>query len=650
MRAPALVAAALLGLVSFVSLLPRAMATAPALVLPGDEGFDLDGLPPLYWRAKELLRHARRRPTLQPSRKWTPPQPATVGVEHVDALVSLTPPDTKLTVELTLRLKGTTNGSTTLELLLEQSLAPSCRDENGKALVCSYLPQSNVLRIELDRTLTPDDPRTLQVSGEGTLSCGDSQVFCALDKELSYLLGGSYLPLPLEPKWRFPGTLRVDVPASYTVAATGFLESVEERPGGRKRWVFAHNEPTMLYSFAVAPYDVKRLQPPSGIDVGVFSLGTGTPNAPAILEHLSKALEFYSAQFAPYPFPKLDAVAIGDKFGGGFGPLATLFISRTAFAIFLDEDHGPAMHHLFAHETGHQWWGHQRDQYGFDDWIVTEAMAEFAAVLFAFDQLDESHFVENLQGYLVGLPRSKDRSLYPYENKGLSSGEHFLLLYARGSLTWLQLRALIGPPLFDKALSSLFDEQRFEYLSVPQIREALVAAAGPLAGTYFDRFVTAKGFPELTLRVRRPRQDAEPISIEIIQGPVALEIPLGLQLASDDGTRVEELIVPVGPQAARFELPPMTGFRGVRVLEGPIFLKTFKSSLAGDIDLNGEVDGSDLIELALHYRRALVRISGNHRVVTPDRDWLWTADLNGDGTIDEADLATLEAAYGQRND
>ncbi|MCA9524187.1 MAG: hypothetical protein KC609_24635, partial [Myxococcales bacterium] len=85
---------------SFVSAALQAATVAP-LTLPGDPGLDPSGLPPIYFRARELLRH-RRVPTSTPlpSMKWTPLQPPTIEYEYVDVTVTLSPPSNQIAVDI----------------------------------------------------------------------------------------------------------------------------------------------------------------------------------------------------------------------------------------------------------------------------------------------------------------------------------------------------------------------------------------------------------------------------------------------------------------------------------------------------------------------------------------------------------------------
>ena len=140
------------------------------------------------------------------------------------------------------------------------------------------------------------------------------------------------------------------------------------------------------------------------------------------------------------------------------------------------------------------------------------------------------------------------------------------------------------------------------------------------------------------------------VVVEVSHGALPFEMPLRLAVETESGVFVQELALTDSALPQSFVVTLDRPLRSLRVLPTPIYLKTFESALAGDIDLNGEVDGADLVELAIHYRRALTVTHQNQRIVTPDADWLFTADCNGDTVVDEKDLAVLRAAYGQRNE
>jgi len=88
--------------------------------------------------------------------------------------------------------------------------------------------------------------------------------------------------------------------------------------------------------------------------------------------------------------------------------------------------------------------------------------------------------------------------------------------------------------------------------------------------------------------------------------------------------------VTLGLRSRDLATPPNTIDRQVA------FFTVRGSSLQGDLNGDGRVDGMDLVHLALHFGA----LQGN-----PDYDA--TSDLNADGRIDGLDLAILAASFGQ---
>jgi len=100
----------------------------------------------------------------------------------------------------------------------------------------------------------------------------------------------------------------------------------------------------------------------------------------------SKALEFYSQNFGPYPYSRLMLTQIPGSTSQGWPGL--IFLSSYAFlnpSELEQLEHNPVerleIQQLIAHETAHQWWGDLVTFTGYRDQWVMEALANYSSMM-----------------------------------------------------------------------------------------------------------------------------------------------------------------------------------------------------------------------------------------------------------------------------
>ncbi len=72
-----------------------------------------------------------------------------------------------------------------------------------------------------------------------------------------------------------------------------------------------------------------------------------------------------------------------------------------------------------------------------------------------------------------------------------------------------------------------------------------------------------------------------------------------------------------------------------------------RSKEEGDLNLSGDIDGSDLLDMSLMMHRNIVFGWGGGQYFYPNGSYQPRFDLNTDGIIDESDLELFtNAAYG----
>ncbi len=203
-----------------------------------------------------------------------------------------------------------------------------------------------------------------------------------------------------------PHTGRVALTLRSDYDAIGPGREVEDReqrrPGLRpkavRRSVWESEEPSRMlgFVFARAPHQ-KRFEEPGLPPVTVFGTKGGFMSRARVeetSEHVIGSLRFLEELYdQPIPAPELWVGMIGSRHGQAFSgmvQLDDLIVAKPGFPGFAY--HGRV--ELFvAHEVAHQWWGHGVGWASYRDQWLSEAMAEYAAMMYVEAEVDEGRRV-----------------------------------------------------------------------------------------------------------------------------------------------------------------------------------------------------------------------------------------------------------------
>jgi hypothetical protein len=168
-------------------------------------------------------------------------------------------------------------------------------------------------------------------------------------------------------------------------------------------------------------------------------------------------------------------------------------------------------------------------------------------------------------------------------------------------------------------------------------------ASGTDIAPFLQRWTMGTGYPIYTVGLRRSGEGEEPrLAVEVsASGDFAL--PVTIEIVRPNGmTRRETL--PLNSRAGSVELEPGVEVSEVRFDPEHHIAGRWKSAVTGDIHVNGEVDGIDLITMAWAVGGELAaRQDGEESDGTVFPEW---ADLTFDGRIDDTDLNLVADAFG----
>ena len=314
--------------------------------------------------------------------------------------------------------------------------------------------------------------------------------------------------------------------------APGTLEK-EWMDKGRRFFHYRMDKPILnFYSIQSARYEVRhdRWQ---DVIIDVFYHPGHEANVERMIRGAQAGLDYASRRFGPYQFRELRIVEFPrivnrPAYAQAF-PGTIPFSESMGFIARIDDDSPKDIDYPFyvtAHETAHQWWGHQLVGAGTRGaTVLSESLSEYTALMVmkrAVGGQKMRRFLRyNLDAYLMGraTERRKELPLAQNENQDY-------VHYRKGSLALYLLADLLGEDTVNGVLRGLLQEHAFKgapYPTVLALVDALRAVTPPdkayLIDDLFEHIVLYENRAE-SATVRQRKDGKFEVSIRAHAGKV----------------------------------------------------------------------------------------------------------------------------------
>ena len=433
-----------------------------------------------------------------------------------------------------------------------------------------------------------DDSMVVLLDAPLTRGSEHTLVFSYDMKIYNYATGNSWYPLPAyilhEP---VTATVSITAPAAYDVRATGH-ESSRTTKNGELLSVWEVNEPTMMVGFCFGErFREEVIEAADGApEVVVFgsSGGLSTGNMLRnVAADLTNSLRFYSWYFdMPLDCERLWATGIAGSHGQAFEGF--LHLSDYTF-----EGEHPGATELFrAHEVAHQYWGHRVGWASYRDQWLSEAFAEYSAMLFIeatmqkqdmFRKILESYTNEQLgsiRGALGTFARPWDTQQIRYAGDELgpiaagyraSTAEiptgYQIQSYRKGALVLHMIRRVLHAlspeeDLFRSVLQEFLRRFDGRIASTADFRTLLEERTNMDWSQFFSSWVEGCEIPTYRWDWKAQRADGGGWTLVIgaeqdnVSDQFAAPVPVGLEFRNG---QVAELFLPVGAEGVQKSIP-----------------------------------------------------------------------------------------------
>jgi len=482
----------------------------------------------------------------------------------------------------TLRFRPLRPELTTLQLELD----PWCevvavRDERGREL--AFVRDAVGKR----RSGLPDDvwDDGLLVLLEAPVGAAERALDVVWERDLlNYLPGRAAYPGERDGHGD-PHTASLAVTALPRHELRGMGELVEERDdaeGRLRRWRV--DRPVRAVTFAFAErFAAERVTRAGQPDVVALAARGGARRLRRVAEQIADAWAFFARRFGPGPaVEELQVVGVVGDHGQAFEGF--LHLAEASF----DAERAGATELFRAHETAHQWWGQLVGRASWRDLWLTEAFAEYSALLFVEASLPDGPalYREAIGAFAAaafgeGRPSRFDRELAPpvaprrwrrigpiaFGSRAATvdvGSAYRTQIYRKGALVLHMLRHLLRRQSGDDELffAVLADFAR-DFRGRDAATEDFVATLARRAPGDWEQFVaqwvdeTAIPEWEWTWRPAATEAGAPAVAIELAQrsAPPGFRMPVDVEIETAGGGRERVTIVVDAGASQRFTLP-----------------------------------------------------------------------------------------------
>lgn len=325
-----------------------------------------------------------------------------------------------------------------------------------------------------------------------------------------------------EPGYKVPWTLGLQIPRALKAAANTPLVSETEDREGMKTLAFAKSQPmpSYLVAFAVGPFEF--------VDAGKAGsrqtpLRIITPKGKAAearyaIEITGKVLEEIERYFGiPYPYEKLDSIAIPLTFG--FGAMENAGLITYARTLLLSppgresDSFRQGYLSVAAHEIAHQWFGNLVTPEYWDDIWLNEAFATWLEAKITHQMRPEwKRNVSEVEGktYAMGEDSliSSRRIRQPIESNGDIVNAFDGITYTKGAAVIGMFENYLGEAAFQAGVRQYMQRYRWRNATSGMFLDSISAPQGKNVSAAFSTFLNQAGVPLLTASLKCSGQPA----------------------------------------------------------------------------------------------------------------------------------------------
>ncbi|WP_376774525.1 M1 family metallopeptidase [Paenibacillus eucommiae] len=296
--------------------------------------------------------------------------------------------------------------------------------------------------------------------------------------------------------------VKIKVPSSYIVAATGFPIKPPSDNGKDKTYHFYADDvhdfawsasPNFIY--VEEPYSTANIP---GVKIKLYLDPQHKELKSRYMYAAKKALARYSQWYGSYPYSTL-SIVVPPEGGNGAGGMEypTLITSWGAG----DETPDLELERVIVHEIGHQFWYGMVASNEFEEAWLDEGFTSYAE-----DKVMESVFgvLPNLpvEASYITSPNALQLNAWHYKNHG----EYADNVYTRAKLVLKDIERQVGPEQMNRVMRTYFQRWKFKHPTTKDFQNTLEEVTKKKWDEFFTQYVYGKMMVDFSVDVIRTKQ------------------------------------------------------------------------------------------------------------------------------------------------
>jgi puromycin-sensitive aminopeptidase len=313
-----------------------------------------------------------------------------------------------------------------------------------------------------------------------------------------------------EPAMKARFHVAVTARAGDTVLSNAPLAREQPLPDGRRAVHFEPTPPlsTYLFALAVGPLEATQAQYLGETPIRVWHVPGKGHLAAFGLEAGAAALARLEDYFGiPYPYAKLDLVAVPDFEAGAMENAGAVFFRETLLLLDPGTVSLPELKRaaeVIAHELAHMWYGDLVTMAWWDDLWLNEAFATWMAYRVVDDWKPDwrmwQGFEHDRAGALALDALANTHPIYAPVRSVAEATENFdLITYEKGAAVVRMLEHYLGADTFRAGVRRYMERHREGNTVAADLWRALEEASGKDVARIAKAWITQPGFPLVTI-------------------------------------------------------------------------------------------------------------------------------------------------------
>ena len=322
-----------------------------------------------------------------------------------------------------------------------------------------------------------------------------------------------------EPDFKAKFSFSVTARSGFTVISNNPMRHSETNANGTTTWHFTETPKlsTYLCAIGVGELESEEQRHLGTVPVRVWHVPEKAHLAGFALECAVASLQLLEKYFGiPYPYEKLDLVAVPDFEAGAMENAGAVFFRETL--LLLDPDtvtmaEKKRVAEVIAHELAHMWFGNLVTMKWWDDLWLNEAFATWMAFKIIDQWKPEWEMWKNFEPHraaalgLDGLANT--HSIYAPVKNATEATENFdAITYEKGASVVRMVEAYLGEKPFQKGVRNYLKEHSESNAEGRDLWKALAKSSGVDVEKIVKAWITQPGFPVVSLMAEE--KDGEP--------------------------------------------------------------------------------------------------------------------------------------------